>query len=391
MYVVNCFGGMEVGRLALDRLGIIPTSYYSSEIDPHAMKIASKNYPDIIQLGDVNNWRDWDIEWKFVDLVMGGFPCQAWSVAGKQQGDRDPRGQLFWVMLDIMKHVMECNPNAKYLMENVRMSNAFEKYITHHTEQALPNVNKYLINSSLVSAQNRKRFYWTNIDGVEQPKDRGIVLKDILEKEPVDVKYNAGINLIKNYRGGNQLNPNYKSQANTIHSLEGKAGTICAGTHGYANGYVQNNVSDSGLILEGHATNLKGHDYVRRIYSPDGKAPSLCASSGGNLEPKISVKGARMVGRRLDASGTRKDHDKSIPIKQMIEVRDDDKTNCLTTVTKDSILVENMSWRKLTPLECERLQTVPDGYTEGVSNTQRYKMLGNGWTVDVIAHILKGI
>ena len=128
-----------------------------------------------------------------------------------------------------------------------------------------------------------------------------------------------------------------------------------------------------------------------RVYAPEGKSPSLCASSGGNLEPKVLVKGARMVGRRLDASGTRKDHDKSIPIKQMIEVRDDDKTNCLTTVTKDSILVENMSWRKLTPLECERLQTVPDGYTEGVSNTQRYKMLGNGWTVDVIAHILKGI
>ena len=391
MYVVNLFGGMECGRLAFDRLGIKPTRYYSSEIDPHAIKIANKNYPDIIQLGDVKNWRDWDIEWKFVDIVMGGFPCQAWSVAGKQQGDRDPRGQLFWVMLDIMKHVMDCNPNAKYLMENVRMSNAFEKYITHHTEKALPNVNKYLINSSLVSAQNRKRFYWTNIEGIQQPKDRGIVLKDILEKDPVDVKYNAGINLIKNYKGGNQLNPNYKSQANTIHSLEGKAGTLCAGTHGYANGYVQNTVSASGLILEGHATSLKGHDYVKRIYSPDGKAPSLCASSGGNLEPKVSVKGARMVGRRLDAKGTRKDHDKSIAIKQMIEVRDDDKTNCLTTVTKDSILVENMSWRKLTCLECERLQTVPDGYTEGVSNTQRYKMLGNGWTVDVIAHILKGI
>ena len=392
MYVVSLFNGMNCGYIALDRLGIKPTRYYSSEIDPHAIKIANKNYPDTIQLGDVKNWRDWDIEWKFVDLVMGGFPCQAWSVAGQQQGDRDPRGQLFWVMLDIMKHVMECNPNAKYLMENVRMSNAFEKYITHHTEQALPNVNKYLINSSLVSAQNRKRFYWTNIILDEpQPKDRGIVLKDILEKEPVDVKFNAGINLIRNYKGGNQLNPEYKSQANTIHPLDGKAGTICAGTHGYANGYVQNNVSASGLILEGHATNLKGHDYVKRIYSPEGKAPSLCASSGGNLEPKVSVKGARMVGRRLDANGTRKDNDKSITIKQMIEVRDDDKTNCLTTVTKDSILVENMSWRKLTPLECERLQTVPDGYTEGVSNTQRYKMLGNGWTVDVIAHILKGV
>ena len=364
MYVVNLFGGCEVGRLALDRLGIIPTRYYSSEIDPHAMKIASKNYPDIIQLGDINNWRDWDIQWKFVDLVMGGFPCQAWSVAGKQQGDRDPRGQLFWVMLDIMKHVMECNPNAKYLMENVRMSNAFEKYITHHTEQALPNVNKYLINSSLVSAQNRKRFYWTNIDGIEQPKDRGIVLKDILEDGLTDRTKSHCLDA-NYFKGGNLKSYFEKHRRQLV-------------------------FSDDKMCHVGDA-DLKGHDYVRRVYAPEGKSPSLCASSGGNLEPKVLVKGARMVGRRLDASGTRKDHDKSIPIKQMIEVRDDDKTNCLTTVTKDSILVENMSWRKLTPLECERLQTVPDGYTEGVSNTQRYKMLGNGWTCDVIAHILKGI
>ena len=389
--VLSLFDGMSGTQIALDRLGKKISKYHASEVDPKAIQITQKNYPETNQLGDINNWKDWEIDWSKICLVVGGFPCQSWSVAGKQTGDRDSRGQLFWVMLDIMKHVLEHNPNAKYLMENVRMSNAFEEYITYHTEKALPNVNKYLINSSLVSAQNRKRFYWTNIEGIQQPKDCGIVLNDILEKEPVDVKYNAGINLIKNYRGGNQLNPNYKSQANTIHSLEGKAGTICAGTHGYANGYVQNNVSDSGLILEGHATNLKGHDYVKRIYSPDGKAPSLCASSGGNLEPKISIKGARMVGRRLDSEGTRKDNDKSIPIKQMIEVRDDDKTNCLTTVTKDSILVENFSWRKLTPLECERLQTVADGYTEGVSNTQRYKMLGNGFTVDVIAHILKGI
>ena len=389
--VLSLFDGMSGTQIALDRLDKKISKYHASEIDPKAIVITQKNYPETNQLGDINNWKDWDIDWSKIGLVVGGFPCQSWSVAGKQKGDRDSRGQLFWVMLDIMKHVMKCNPNAKYLMENVRMSNAFEEYITYHTEKALPNVNKYLINSSLVSAQNRKRFYWTNIEGIQQPKDCNVVLNDILEKEPVDVKYNAGINLIKNYRGGNQLNPNYKSQANTIHSLKGKAGTICAGTHGYANGYVQNTVSASGLILEGHATSLKGHDYVKRIYSPDGKAPSLCASSGGNLEPKVSVKGARMVGRRLDANGTRKDHDKSIAIKQMIEVRDDDKTNCLTTVTKDSILVEHMSWRKLTCLECERLQTVPDNYTEGVSNTQRYKMLGNGFTVDVIAHILKGI
>ena len=365
MYVVSLFNGMNCGYIALDRLGIKPTRYYSSEIDQHAIKIANKNYPDTIQLGDVKNWRDWDIEWKFVDLVLGGFPCQSWSVAGKQTGDRDSRGQLFWVMLDIMKHVMECNPNAKYLMENVRMSNAFEKYITHHTEQALPNVNKYLINSSLVSAQNRKRFYWTNIVLDEpQPKDRGIVLKDILEGGLTDRTKSHCLDA-NYFKGGNLKSYFEKHRRQLV-------------------------FSDDKMCHVGDA-DLKGHDYVRRVYAPEGKSPSLCASSGGNLEPKVLVKGARMVGRRLDATGTRKDHDKSIPIKQMIEVRDDDKTNCLTTVTKDSILVENMSWRKLTPRECERLQTVPDGYTEGVSNTQRYKMLGNGWTCDVIAHILKGI
>ena len=355
---------MNCGYIALDRLGIKPTRYYSSEIDQHAIKIAQKNYPDTIQLGDVKNWRDWDIEWKFVDLVLGGFPCQQWSVAGQQLGDRSESGQLFWVMLDIMKHVMECNPNAKYLMENVRMSNAFEKYITHHTEQALPNVNKYLINSSLVSAQNRKRFYWTNIEGVQQPQDRGIVLKDILEDGLTDRTKSHCLDA-NYFKGGNLKSYFEKHRRQLVFSPNG----MC-------------HVGDA---------DLNGNQSIKRVYHEDGKAPTLTTMGGGHREPKVLVKGARMVGRRLDASGTRKDHDKSIPIKQMIEVRDDDKTNCLTTVTKDSILVENMSWRKLSCLECERLQTVPDGYTEGVSNTQRYKMLGNGWTVDVIAHILKGI
>jgi len=364
MYVVSLFNGMNCGYIALDRLGIKPTRYYSSEIDQHAIKIANKNYPDTIQLGDVKNWRDWDIEWKFVDLVLGGFPCQSWSVAGKQTGDRDSRGQLFWVMLDIMQHVMECNPNAKYLMENVRMSNAFEKYITHHTEQALPNVNKYLINSSLVSAQNRKRFYWTNIDGIEQPKDRGIVLKDILEDGLTDRTKSHCLDA-NYFKGGNLKSYFEKHRRQLVFSPNG----MC-------------HVGDA---------DLNGNQSIKRVYHEDGKAPTLTTMGGGHREPKVLVKGARMVGRRLDATGTRKDHDKSIPIKQMIEVRDDDKTNCLTTVTKDSILVENMSWRKLTPLECERLQTLPDNFTEGVSNTQRYRMLGNGWTCDVIAHILKGL
>ena len=356
--------GISGGQMAGDRIGLHADTYIASEIDPYAIKITQKNYPDTIQVGDMTEWRSWDIDWSQVDLVTAGFPCQAWSVAGQQQGDRDPRGQLFWVVLDIMQHVLEHNPNAKYLMENVRMSNAFEEYITYHTEQALPNVNKYLINSALVSAQNRKRFYWTNIEGIQQPEDKGIVLKDVLEDGLTDRTKSHCLDA-NYFKGGNLKSYFEKHRRQLV-------------------------FSDDQMCHVGDA-DLKGHGYVRRVYAAEGKAPSLCASSGGNLEPKVLVKGGRMVGRRLDANGTRKDYDTTIPIKQMIEVREDDKTNCLTTVTKDSILIENLSWRKLTPLECERLQTVPDGYTEGVSNTQRYKMLGNGWTVDVIAHILKGL
>jgi len=207
------------------------------------------------------------------------------------------------------------------------------------------------------------------------PKDKAIILADILQPDnEIDVKYLAGEKLLKNYKGGNQLNPTYKSQANTIHNKEGKSGVICAGTHGYANGYVsggairgrynddgsiqqqlelrsdnktnspttvqKDNVVVSGCIQVGKA-DIKGHDILKRVYSPEGKAPTLTTMGGGHREPKV--------------------------------------------------IVDELTWRKLTPLECERLQTVPDGYTEGVSNTQRYKMLGNGWTVDVIAHILKGM
>lgn len=362
--VLSLFDGMSGTQIALDRLGKKISKYHASEIDPKAIVITQKNYPETNQLGDINNWKNWDIDWSKIGLCVAGFPCQSWSVAGKQRGDRDSRGKLFWVMLDIMEHVMKCNPNAKYLMENVRMSNAFEEYITYHTEKALPNVNKYLINSSLVSAQNRKRFYWTNIEGIQQPKDCGIVLKDILEDGLTDRTKSHCLDA-NYFKGGNLKSYFEKHRRQLVFSND----QMC-------------HVGDA---------DLKGHGYVKRVYAPEGKSPSLCASSGGNLEPKVLVKGARMVGRRLDSKGTRKDYDKSIAIKQMIEVRDDDKTNCLTTVTKDSILLENMSWRKLTCLEAERLQTVPDGYTEGVSNTQRYKMLGNGFTVDIIAHILKGI
>ena len=147
-------------------------------------------------------------------------------------------------------------------------------------------------------------------------------------------------------------------------------------------------MSKDGLIRVGTA-DLKGHDSIKRVYAQEGKAPTLTTMQGGHREPKVAI--GRIVNRRLDENGVRKDDQLELPYTTQIEVRNDDKSNCLTTVQKDNVVVEKELYRKLTPLECERLQTVSDGYTEGVSKTQRYKMLGNGWTVDVISEIMKGI
>ena len=363
MNVLSLFDGMSCGQQALNRLGIKYDNYYASELDKYAIQITQKNYPDTIQLGDVCGVVAKDLP--KVDLLLAGSPCQGFSFAGKQLAFDDPRSALFFEFIRLLR---ELKPKY-FLLENVRMK---KEYLDVITEQ-VGGIEPILINSKLVSAQNRQRYYWTNIPNVIQPEDRGIVLRDILEDYTDDV-YLAGEKLQKNYKGGNQLNPNYKSQANTIHDVNKKSGTICAGTHGYANGYV-------GTPKQvGTAVDIKGYDIIKRVYSPDGKSPALTTMQGGHREPKV-VTGAWRGRYNKDGSTTQK-----------LELRKDDKTNTLTTVQKDNVVVDQeMSWRKLTPLECERLQTVPDNYTEGVSNTQRYKMLGNGWTIDVISHILSNI
>jgi len=365
--VLSLFDGLSGSYIALERAGYTVDSYISSEIDPYCIQVSESNYPDIKRVGDITNWESWDVDYSKIDLVIGGFPCQSWSVSGRGLGDKDPRGMLFWTMLDVMKTVMKANPKAHYLMENVKMKREFEQYITHHTEKALPNVNKYLINASLFSAQNRQRNYWTNIEAdISQIKDKGIVLKDKLEPCPESF-YNAGKKLLKNYKGGDQLNPNYKSQANTIHDVNKKAPTICAGTHGYALGYVDRDksycldanyfkggnlkmyfekhrrqlvFSNDGLCHVGDA-DLNGHDLLKRVYHPEGKAPTINTMGGGNREPKV--------------------------------------------------ITSETTYRKLTPKECSRLQTIPDSYCDGVSNTQKYKMLGNSFCVSVVAWLFENL
>lgn len=384
MNVLSLFDGMSCTRIGLERLGIDVNHYYASEIDKYAMKVSEENYPNIIQIGDVTDWQSWDIDWSSIDLVIGGFPCQSWSLAGKQLGDKDERGKLFWVMLDVMKKVIENNPNAYYLMENVKMKKEFEEYITFHTEQALPNVNKYLINSALVSAQNRVRYYWTNIPGVEQPEQRGIVLRDILETREIESLSDKAIDYMNRssskWSGGKTRKDIYIK-----HESE-KGMCLTANMH---KGVPYGVIAIDKPIQVGEAIDINGHDILKRVYSEDGKSPTLNACTGGNREPKVMIdkRKPNQINPSKKANGVQ-------PYMQDRVFHVDGKSHALTREFASRTNVgdeQEVYWRKLTPIECERLQTVPDDYTNHVSNTQRYKMLGNGFTVEVICHILNNM
>ena len=352
MKVLSLFDGMSCGQIALDQLGIKVDKYYASEIDKYAIQVTQKNYPNTIQVGDICELDPQDFQ--DVDLIMGGSPCQGFSFAGKQLAFDDPRSKLFFEFVRMVEGV-----KPKYfLLENVRMKKEYLQIITD-----MLGVEPIFINSALVSAQSRQRYYWTNIPGIQQPEDRGIVLKDILENDfnsEKDKSYCIDANY---YKGASVEQYKKKSRRQLVNKPK----------------------------QVGMASDIKGHDILRRVYSPDGKSPTLNSMGGGNREPKV-VTGGAFRGRAYDKDGKRMDRDGSSvanKTKQMLELRKDYKSNAITTVGKDSVAVnEDLTWRKLTPLECERLQTVPDNYTEGVSNTQRYKMLGNGWTVEVIKHIL---
>ncbi|WP_193015226.1 DNA (cytosine-5-)-methyltransferase [Proteus sp. FME41] len=364
MIYLSLFNGISAGRLALSRAGIKFDKYYIAEIDKFANKVSEFHYPDNIQLGDVNNWREWDVDWSNVGLVTAGFPCQSWSVSGKQLGDKDERGKLFWTTLEIMSHVLENNPDAKFMLENVKMKKEFEEYITLHTERALGYVNKTLINSSLVSAQNRQRYYWTNFE-VSQPEDKGILLKDIIDDiNSHGFKNNKVINKLFN------VNPSGKGMNGNVYSVDGVSPTL---TTNKGEGIKialrscepRKNIKQSkdGLIHVANASDIKGNEQIKRIYSDAGKAPTLSTCQGGHREPKVAI---RDKSKTIRSSG-RNSYDRH---------EWDSITNC--------------HYRKLTPTECARLQTFPDGWCENiVSNSQSYKCYGNAWTVDVIAHIFK--
>ena len=392
MNVLSLFDGMSCGQIALNKLGIKYDKYFAAEIDKYAMQVTQHNFPDTVQLGDVQFVTKETFGNNKVDLLIGGSPCQGFSFAGKQLNFEDPRSVLFFEFVRLLK---ELKPKY-FLLENVKMKKESQDIIS-----------KYLgcepieINSSLVSAQTRKRLYWTNIPNITQPEDKGIILKDIIEPY-VDEKYYPGQKLLDNYDGNGQLNPDYKSQANAVHSGD-KFPTICAGTHGYAFGYLEHLKQVGDKMRHPEATK-KGYAEAGEDEGLDLTFPNSKTRRGREMKEKSNCLTASVHHFGVVTCDMVANQGKE-PIKEDI-----DKGSCLLardykgfgnqaqTGVRLMDGEKKLSWRKLTPLECERLQTVPDGYTmiikdgkQKISDTQRYKMLGNGWTVDVITHILKNM
>lgn len=352
MKILSLFDGISCGRVAMERAGIPVEKYYASEIDKYAIQIAQKNYPDTIQIGDVNKLNY--LELLDVDMIIGGSPCQDLSIAKQnRQGLRGERSGLFWKYVEALETIKP----KWFLLENVAsMKNEDRDAITETLKRIYPDTHCIMINSALVSAQQRKRYYWTNWQ-VAQPEDKGILLKDILETTVADREKSRAIissigrtterEYFKKFQGQLAFEP-VGAAMRTREDENGKFKRL--EVNGQEKSNALTSVQTDSMICEpvriGELPGV-GKGQANRIYSVRGKSVCLNANGGGG--------GAKTGLYKIDLPDG------------------------------DYIV------RKLTPRECERLQTLPDDYTAGVSNTQRYKALGNGWTVDVIAHIFKGI
>lgn len=429
---VSLFDGMSCLQLALNKIGKIPTKYFASEVDKYAMQVTIANFPNTMQIGDVRNVKGSDIG--FVHLLAGGSPCQSFSFAGKRKGmstkdnieiltldhylelknqnfEFEGQSYLFWEYMRILEELRVINPNIKFLLENVVMGEKWQKILTRAI-----GINPIQINSALVSAQNRNRLYWTNIASVPvgffgdlecsipKPKDKGILLKDILENDVADKYFisSAMINRISRSNNGEKcFADNEKS--------------MCLAAGYYKQGRDNQLITVHNTMPRSSKTGKGGTAPLSRN---DGK--TYCLDTGNTNA--IEIQCVAMRGRNPENPKSRV---AGLPTEQQLEPRNDGKTNCLTSVQKDNLIAYGCDYRKdegfrvrkteksstlmararedvygtglvktqsnirrLTPIECERLQTVPDNYTNYVSDTQRYKMLGNGWTIDVIAHIL---
>jgi len=317
MNVLSVFDGYGGSWLSLAKNNIKVDQGFSCEIDPYASSVVKLNFPNVIQLGDILKPKiDFHMLPK-IDLLIGGSPCQDLSFAkGNGKGLEGERSGLFYKYFEVLEILRKKNPDIKFLLENVKMKKEYE-----HRISDLLGVQPIFINSADFSAQNRQRLYWTNIpvDGWIPCEDK---LQDILEDSVADRDKSHCIDA-NYFKGGNLKSYFEKHRRQLVFNR---------------------------CIQVGEA-DIKGRDSLKRVYSPEGKAPTVTTCGGGHREPKVYV--------------------------------------------------PPLQWRKLSCLEVERLQTVPDNYTKYgqkengdivlISNTQRFKMLGNGFTINVVSWIIKNL
>lgn len=381
---MSTFDGKACGRVALERSGVPVAYYLASEIDKPAMQIAKKNYPDIRHIGDVRNVsaKALAMIYPVIDLLIGGSPCQGFSFAGAQLNFTDPRSALFFHFVRLWYEVRELNPRAKFLLENVRMKKEYQDIISRYL-----GVEPVALNSNLVSAQNRDRLYWTNIEGYTPPVDLDLDLEQTVLETP-------GIPVIKSYdslkykpRKSQCLDANYhkgednRGQRTMIFNPAGiTLKDIVHESRGEVFDLETYKIPQSEILrlfdreLERNKIqeipNYINSDRIFNIHGiPVIVNPETPVQNGNYLFPCIEPERLNKFqnGPRFGSSK---------------------KFYTLVTGQKHGVLL-NGYIRKLTPIECERLQTLPDRYTEGVSNSQRYKMLGNGWTIDAIVQFFK--
>ena len=324
MNVVSLFNGMNTGRQALENVGIKVNKYYSSEIKPYAIELTQHHFPDTIQVGDVTKWKEWDIDWGSIDLILSGSPCQDLSAAGKRAGINGSRSSLFFTFVDILNHIKSLNPNVLFLQENVGSANKLDVGIMSRALGVYP----VRINSSLVTAQLRDRYYWSNIktrqDGmfgdivtdIPQPKDRNIMFKDIITN-----------GYVERVKGHCLLQGDYKM-------------------------FIKDEIKQD-VYLKKRIDN--GQQTPNLVYVDKDKHTCLNTESGN-------------VGHS-----------------QAYWINRNNKTGMIT------LIYENQLVRTVNQTEMERLQGFPDGYTSILSKGKAGSLLGDGWTLPIIEHIFSFI
>ena len=380
MNVVSLFNGMNTGRQALENVGIKVNKYYSSEIKPYAIELTQHHFPDTIQVGDVTKWRDWDIDWKTIDLVLSGSPCQDLSAAGKRAGINGSRSSLFFTFVEILEHIKSLNPKVLFLQENVGSASKLDVGIMSRALGVYP----VRINSSLVTAQLRDRYYWSNIrtketmfdvvTDIPQPKDRDIMFKDIITNGYVErVKSTA---LLEGYISKNTFKDENSNEAQRYLKSRDDIG-MCP--------IVYVDTDKHTCLNTGSGAESKNQEYLKHRNSTTGMV-TLIYEHNDELRVKTNTK------KGYDTVTENDCIDLSFPTSTTRRGRvTKGKSPCLMESSNNLYSYKDGLVRTVNKIEMCRLQGFPDDYCDILSTAKAGSLLGDGWTLPIIEHIFSFI